>query len=61
MLEDLEGYRWILRETDTYSGLGCAYPMVDTNTQNIIKGPEQKTLQQFGQLSYISSDQGNIL
>lgn len=58
MLEDSEGYKWVLTGTDIYSGLGFAYPVVDTNAPNMIKGLEQKIVQQFGPLSYISSDQG---
>lgn len=40
------GYKWVLTGIDTYSRLGFAYPVVDTNAQCTMKGPEQKIVYQ---------------
>lgn len=40
---------------DIYSGLGFAYLVIDTNTQNTIKGLEKTILYLFGKLSCICS------
>lgn len=43
---------------DTYSDLGFAYLVVDTNIQNTIKGLKQMyTWYQFGKPNFSSSDQ----
>lgn len=52
----LEGYKWVLTEIDTDSGLCFADPVVDVNVQSTIKEVEQKILHRFGPLNHISSD-----
>lgn len=41
------GYKFVLTGIDTYSKLGFAYPVVDTNAQCTMKGPEQKIVYQW--------------
>lgn len=53
----LEGYKWVLTEIDTDSGLCFADPVVDANAQSTIKEVE-KILHRYGPLSVIPSDQG---
>lgn len=43
---------------DTDSGLGLAYPMVDTNTHSVMEELEEKILHQFEWLTVIYSDEG---
>lgn len=43
MLLALGDYKWVLTRIDTYSysGLSSAYPVIDANAQNTIKGLQQ--------------------
>lgn len=52
-----ECYKWVLTETDTDSGWGCVYLVVDENAQKAIKKKkkEQTILHPLGQLTVISS------
>lgn len=38
------GYKWVLTEIDTDSGLSFSYPVVDAKAQRTTKEPEQKVL-----------------
>lgn len=51
----------VLTEIDLESRLGFAHPVLDAHAQNTIKELKQKTLQQFGPLSHISSGKENTL
>ena len=53
----LKGYKWVLTEIDTDSGLYFADSVVDANAQSTIKEVE-KILHRYGPRSQISSDQG---
>lgn len=44
----MEGHKWVLTGIGTDPGLDLAYPVVDANTQSIMKVPKQKILYCFG-------------
>ena len=50
------GYKQILTETDTDSGLSLAYLMVGANAQSTKEELEQRIVYQFRPLNHISSD-----
>lgn len=52
------GCTCVLPGIDPNSGVGFAYPVVDTNAQNDIRDLQQKILCQFAWPVIISSDQG---
>ena len=42
ILVALGGYKWVLTRTNTYSGLGFAYPAVDADVQGTVEELEQR-------------------
>lgn len=50
-------FKWVLTGMD--SGLGFAFPVTQTNVNNIVKGLKQNILYQCGLPIDISSDQRN--